>query len=451
MLLALDDASAQTSAPAVFVPFGAPTEYATPTAPPLVASRSSCGACSGVVGGTTVPQQPNYVGANYPIAGQVDYSNFGANFGNESGCGNGYADGSGLGVGGASYGSGYGGGCPTTGFAQARPQALWYASAAGLYMSRSEPRRVWTTYEGGGGPGANANQLMHTQDASTGFEGGVDLRLGRYFACNRWAIELGYWSMNNFEGSASQTHANGVSSPLQFNDLEVPLGGVAVADFFDNAAEHRLYRENEIHNIELNLIEGRAASVGCSPWSHQMLVGVRYFKFDEDLIFDSLDTSGTWGGNGGLDEMRLSESIQNDLIGAQVGCILQRQLGSRTRLIMTPKFGIYNNHIENRFDLRRGDGTAAAPSAFSAVAGGYPVESSTDVVSFLSEMNIGLQYQASYRWSLFGGYRVVAITGIGLADDQIPQFIVDIPEIADIDSSSSLVLHGAFFGATRSF
>ncbi len=428
-------ATAQSSAPAVFIPFGAPTEYAapqattgftTPTSPYVVARRvsqpcSSCPQSSSLAGGEMPSYpQPSCNRAYYPVTGQTGCSNYG----NE----------------------GYGNVCPPTNYLQAKPRAVWYASAAGLYLSRSEPRRVWTTYENNN----NSNQLMSTQDADTDFEVGADLRIGRCLAGNRWVVELGYWSIDNFDGSASQSHANEVSSPLQFNDLEFAPGD-PVVDYFDSAADHRVYRSNELHNLEINLIEGQAASSGCSPWSHQMLVGVRYFKFDEDITFDTLNSGGTWGGNGGLDEVRLRDSIQNDLIGVQVGCIFQRRLGCKTRFVVTPKFGIYNNHIENRFDLRRGDGTAAVPSAASGVTGSYPVESSTDVVSFLSEANVGLQYQASCRWSLYGGYRVVAITGMGLADEQIPQFIIDIPEIADIDSNGSLVLHGAYFGATRSF
>ena len=49
------------------------------------------------------------------------------------------------------------------------------------------------------------------------------------------------------------------------------------------------------------------------------------------------------------------------------------------------------------------------------------------------------------------GYRVVAITDIALADDQFPQYIVDVPEIAHIDGHGSLILHGAFAGLTYNF
>lgn len=336
--------------------------------------------------------------------------------------------------------------CRPTNYRQFRPCNVWYASAAGLYLERDDARRIWTTHE----TNNNSNQLMNTQDVDPDGEFGADLRLGRFFACNRWAMELGYWSVNNFEASTRESHANLVSSPLLFNDLEFAVGD-PVVDYFDSAAEHRLFRSNEIHNVELNLIQAKSDCHNTRRWTSRLSVGVRYFKFDEDLSFSTLDQGGIWGGSGGLEEVNLTSSVKNDLIGAQLGGRFQRPIGSRTLFNISPSFGVYNNHVEQRFDLRRGDGTAAVPTAFSGIAGNYPVETSTDEVAFLSELNLGLQHQVTYRWTLFGGYRVVILTNVGLADDQLPQYIVDIPEIADIDTHGSLVLHGAFFGVGRSF
>ena len=365
-------------------------------------------------------------------------------------CNGGGGYGSGVSAGyGSGYGSGYANGGGGAGYA-CQPAPSWYASAAGLYLSRSDAKRVWTSYDASN----NQNQLMNTQDAGTDFEGGAEFHVGRYVAGNRWALDLGYWSINNFEGAAEQNDtgfATGISSVLLFDDLEFGVGD-PLSNYVDNSASHRIYRENEIHNVELNLLEAPGFNNGCSPWSHQMLFGVRYFKFDEELNFDALESGFAWGDNGGANELRMSSRTKNDLIGAQVGCILRRQLGCKMNFVVTPKFGIYNNHVENHFDVRRGDGTVAVPSGAAAGIGTYPVEGSGDVVSFLSEVNLGLEYQVSRCWSAYGGYRVMAITGLALADDQISQgIVVDIPEIADIDTNGCVVLHGAYFGVTRCF
>ena len=312
-------------------------------------------------------------------------------------------------------------------------------------MGRDEPARVWTTYETNNNP----NQLLNTADADPDWEGGFEAHVGRQFACGAWALDLAYWTIDDLRASASQAHVNSVSTPLLFNDLEFSPGD-PVQDYFDSAEEHRLTRRNRVHNVELNLIEGNVACGACSRWRCRKSIGVRYFYFEEDLTFATLDLGGVWGANSGADEVYLDESIENHLIGAQFGCQLDRQCGHCVNFFFTPKFGIYNNHIEQRFHLRRGDGVAALPSAFSGVTGSYPVESSRDVVSFLTELNAGLAWQPCCNWTIFGGYRVVALTGMGLADSQIPQYIVDIPEIADIDYQDALVLHGAMFGVTCS-
>jgi len=57
----------------------------------------------------------------------------------------------------------------------------------------------------------------------------------------------------------------------------------------------------------------------------------------------------------------------------------------------------------------------------------------------------------SDRWSAHFGYRVVVATAVALSDDQIPPYVTDMPEIADIDNNATLILHGGFFGLTYNF
>jgi hypothetical protein len=313
-------------------------------------------------------------------------------------------------------------------------------------MGRNQPNSVWTTYETGNNP----NQLMSTPDANLNWQGGGDLRIGRFFGCSRWALEFGYWGIGQLGDSQSMTHPSTVSSPLLFQDIEFGVGN-PVQDLFDVADEHRLTRSNEFYNVEINIIKGFLPNAACQKCTGRPLLGFRYFQFNEDLIFASLAAGGTWGGNGGLDEATMDSSVQNSLLGVQIGYLLEHRLGCRCSAFIAPKIGIYNNHIKNRFHLYRGDGTAATPTAFSGVSGSYPVESSTNIASFLSEVDLGFRYRLTQRWSFFGGYRVVIINGVGLSDNQIPQYVVDIPEISSIDTNGSLILHGAFFGAGFNF
>ena len=330
-------------------------------------------------------------------------------------------------------------------------QPLWYASAAGLILARDKANGVWTTYETNNNP----NELMRTTDATTDWRGGYDVKVGRRFGpCGCWAIEGGYWAIDRFSGQTSMSllPANTVSTPLIVSDIE--FAGVNGTYYFDNAAEHRLWRTNRVQNVEISLVR-RLPCDPCpmpSSWDLSLLAGVRYFNFEEKLTFGSLANGGTWGGNGGLDEAYLSEYVNNNLIGFQFGAEGGYRLGQTIRLFVAPKLGIYNNHIEGRFDLMRGDGTHAQPTPGSGVVGTYPVVAEKDVFAFLGQIDVGLDWEFHPGWSAFLGYRLVAATGIGLADHQIPTYVVDIHDaLADINANGNLLVHGAFAGLKISF
>ncbi len=118
-------------------------------------------------------------------------------------------------------------------------------------------------------------------------------------------------------------------------------------------------------------------------------------------------------------------------------------MGNNFRFFLSPKVGIYDNHITNNFQAYLGNGDIAT-TGDSGVAGTYPVNSTTDTVSFLTQVDVGVDWKFARQWSAQIGYRVVAVSSIGLADAQIPFYIVDIPAIAEIDKNSDLILHGGF-------
>jgi hypothetical protein len=331
----------------------------------------------------------------------------------------------------------------------------WFGSVAALYMARNEPNRLWTSYETGNNP----NQLP--TDAITDWKVGGEVSFGRYFCCGAFAVEATYWGLDTLTGYSSQSIAGGsVSTPLIVSDIE--FGGTNGTVYFDSAAEHTVRRENELQNIEINLLgtPGGAygayggmgcGDYGCTPFSLGWTLGVRYFRFEENFLFGAVDTGRTWGEAGGIYEAYLEDNVRNDLVGFQFGCDFSYKMFGNWRLFAAPKLGIYNNHVQHDFGLRRGDGVVANPTAASGMTGTYPVSSSEDVVSFLSEIDLGLDWQVAPHWSVFLGYRVIFATGIALADNQVPTYVVDIPEIADIDTNGDLILHGAFAGVTVRF
>ncbi|WP_460165443.1 BBP7 family outer membrane beta-barrel protein [Thermostilla marina] len=355
--------------------------------------------------------------------------------------------------------------CPTCGSPCGEtclPPVLWYVDVGGLIMGRNDANRVWFSYQSNN----NANQIMHSQDARTGWQGGWEITLGRYLGgpagscgllgdcnpCARWAIEATYWGIADMEGDSSVTHASYVSTPLIFTDVVYADPSIVdpVTDLFFGVYEQKLERRNDFHSVELNLVRRRMADMP-HGLGVDWLCGVRYFRFDEELLFGSKAHNGAWGASP-TEEGFLSDRTENNLVGVQFGFDMRYYLGYNLSLSCVPKIGIYGNHIRNRFKAYRGDGEVFGPDPTpplgDPVSGSYPVSSTDDALSFLTQIDLGVDWQMTPRWSAFVGYRVVVATGIALADNQFPPYVVDIPEIADIDTNGELVLHGGVAGLT---
>lgn len=319
----------------------------------------------------------------------------------------------------------------------------WYASVHALIMGRNLANRVWTTYEWGN----EANQTGNTQ-VELEWRWGGEVRFGRWFCCRQWAVEAVYWTLEPFERFVSFTHPARVGTPLTVGN--VLFGANPGTDFFDDSEGHRLWRRNELHNVEVNLVRNPALFASAMPWDVDWSLGMRWFHFEENLIFAGVAGGFVWGQDP-TSEAYLNDLITNDLLGFQFGFDASYYRYANWRIFVAPRFGIYGNHIDHVFRAYRGDGVVASPDPVSGVVGTYPVRSSKDTVSFLTQVDLGVEWAFARGWTARAGYRLLAVTGMGLADNQIPPYIVDIPEIADIDVNGELILHGGYFGVTWNF
>ena len=325
----------------------------------------------------------------------------------------------------------------------------WFGSAAGLIMGRDNSDRFWTSYL----QPTNENQIMNSKDAELDWGGGVDLRLGKCIGCNG-AWEIGYfgvWGMNG--ESAVRNSGDLIGTPLDVTNGTPTIDGVDAADYFDNARAHRIMRESEFHSVELNLIGNHRAcgvGMGCgNPLNVSWLGGFRYFRFDDEFSFGSLqgdvaagvvDPARDWDTDGGIYAAYINTDVENNLYGFQLGARIDYQPSLKCSMFLAPKIGLYGNHIETDASLTRGDGYTE-----------WSVSEDKNDFSFLCQIDAGLNYHFSDRWSAFGGYRAVAITGVALSDDQVPQYLVDLPGFQEVNSDGSVILHGAFAGLEYRF
>jgi len=326
----------------------------------------------------------------------------------------------------------------------------WYATVLVFMMGRDNPNRFWTSYETDNNP----NQLMHTNDIGLAWRVGGEVRFGRRFGCcSSWAIEAAYWTLDPFDGRTAISHPNGVSTPINLEQVWFYRSAAdwdMAADLFDNAIEHRLRRRNEFHNVEVNFLRLERLADSRFPLDIHWGLGVRWFRFEEELLFGSL-RRGTWGAAGGVNEAYIDQEVKNDLIGAQLSVDMTYFVHRNWRIFLTPRVGLYNNHIQLDFQVYRGDGTAASPQPGSGVTGTYPVRANTDTLSFLTQVDAGVEWRFAKNWTAAIGYRAIVATGIGLADNQFPAYLIDLPEVGHIDHNGHLILHGGFASLTVNF
>ena len=210
----------------------------------------------------------------------------------------------------------------------------------------------------------------------------------------------------------------------------------------------------EFHDAEINLVREQLAWACDSPWDIGWSAGVRYFRFQEDLRYCSQRQGYSAGDPDGT--AFFDDTATNNLIGFQVGFDAAYNVCNGVRLFITPKVGIYDNMMESAFQAQLANGTKGVsyykdPVGYTNPTSYDNIHGTKNSLSFLTQIDVGAEWQCTRNWSIRAGYRVVAITGMALADDQFPQYMCDIPEMQRVQTTSSLVLSGAFFGVTYNF
>ncbi len=358
-----------------------------------------------------------------------------------------------------------------------------FAGGGVLFFNRQDDRYVRLTNDSA----MPTNAVLSTRSARIGAAPGVQGFVGKYINCGRNAIIGSYWGLFPDSESASVMPGPGgnLRSTLPFTTLgpggaPATLAGLTmpaqnVYDWYDGAAAHRIVRENEIHNIELSLlgfgIGGASVSPAgscCDPcptcmggWNSNLapacasrlrlgwLAGVRWMRFNDYMEYATSETDTLF--NYGADDFFYRNRVVNDLVGFQLGGYGSYCIGKRANLYAGSKFGVYGNHMQ--FDTFAGTATQAATvvsgNAYNGQA--YNLMASRTDIAFLGEGDVGLSYRIGRCWSANVGYRAVAVSGLATAVGQIPYRFEDLMDVQRINNSSSLLLHGIYFGGSYNF
>lgn len=281
----------------------------------------------------------------------------------------------------------------------------------------------------------------------------------------------------------------------------------AVADWFNNARAHELRRSSNYHNVEVNLLGfaaggaarnfnmstagslfsgsghagrgsdcGYCGGAGCGSCSSSTakcatgpcgliaptcgsrlnvswLAGFRYFHFTDSLQYAaSLNDTMV---NRAADDLYYNVDTTNDLFGFQLGSRADYCLGRRVNLYGTGKAGVYNNH--SRMLTRVGTDMQIAylndprTPANPNNGGLYNFDEMKDTIAFMGEIGSGVGVRLSPKWTGTVGYRAIYVSGVATATDNVRETFANYNDIANYDTSSSLILHGLNVGALYNF
>lgn len=338
----------------------------------------------------------------------------------------------------------------------------WFVNVGALAMTRNRANPYWTTFQTNNNP----NQLMNTQNAGAGWAGGGQVTLGYDFGCYSGgscgssgscgecnecgscgcvgpAIAFTYWGLTPMNGFSSVTdQTNNVNTALS---TPIDVGGVTISgqpagDFFDNAHEQRIWRSDRVDNFEVNLLQAGLLDTGRLQVT--ALAGFRYFRFSESLTYGSVRFGSNFGDNNGADEAYLGIRCVNNLYGGQIGAAFNYAVTDRFGLFFVPKVGIFGNSMDTQTLLYSGD-QVNNPT--------YNISGHKTDISFLGELDSGINWACTDNLRLYLGYRVIGVANLALADNQFLPFLADTQGFSEVKQSGALILHGAMAGVTWSF
>lgn len=320
----------------------------------------------------------------------------------------------------------------------------WYATVGGLYLTRNRPRFSQISFD----TTDLVGQVLSTNNGLGQWDPGAIARLGWYLSPT-CALEATYWGVYPGDATSTVYGANlvgALNSVFDFSPLNIGSDNVN-DDLFDGAQAHRIQRDYDVHNVELNFIAGRLPMTPQCGFQVSYLAGLRYFRFTEDFLYASAHDNPIFGADP-ASEVYYDIRVRNNLWGFQLGGRADWFVTPRFSIYTAPKFGIYGNCMDHHSRIYNVNGTAVVGPGNPLAGGLFDIASDKSIASFLGEIDLGLQYQFSPCLSAEIGYRVLAVSGLAYATDQIPPHFADLPGVAMIDSNADLILHGGYAAVT---
>ena len=300
-----------------------------------------------------------------------------------------------------------------------------------------------------------AGDVLSSNNATNGLIGGVDAFIGRRRASGRgW--EARYFGLYPIDTSI-QIGNNARNLLPGLNQLGTNISGTgplarvqgpSAGDLFDRDDTHVLTRQAEINNAEFNFLKCGAPRFRARQT--EFLLGFRYFQFGETLLHQGLNVPNGDPNFLGPNSADYLSSVENNLLGIQIGTRSDFQLRRRVTVHLGVKAGAFYNDIDTRqrVDYNQPNGSTTNPRVAGGTLSGqlFDIGASDDVRSVLGEVDASISYQLSESSRIRVGYRAVAITDIAFASDQIRDDFTDATALQSPVADDDLTLQGIHIG-----
>jgi hypothetical protein len=326
-----------------------------------------------------------------------------------------------------------------------------YVYANGLVMTHLKNNGFVTSIDSGTG---SPELFFCDPEYGNLWHGGFEIGTGCCFGgcCDR-GFEVVYWGLYPAEGTITATGT--LDSLIDFGDID--FGGGDGNAIFDGAAAHRVGFDQGFHSVEVNLIGNYGGPLGCGRvgccgtgcgerWGFGWLAGFRYINFTEDWLFSADPTDTVFDGD--ADELNYEVDLQNNLIGFQMGAGFDYCLTNRFQTYIIGKVGIYGNDIQMQQRIYGASGNAVINNG-PFVGEDYDISASDFDLAMSGQIDLGGRYAITENWSVDAGWRVLALSGVAITEDNVVQTnFQNVDGTNDIQTAGSLLLHGGYVGLT---
>ena len=170
--------------------------------------------------------------------------------------------------------------------------------------------------------------------------------------------------------------------------------------------------------------------------------GFRWFRFQDELnLAYDIDNKTGYGEFDLYDDTR----VENNLYGYQFGSSLVYCLTCRLDATVGGRFGIYGNEVRKQHRL----GSLTEAYTLAAMPDQRIAFDERDtVLSTLGELDLGLGYRLTNAFTLRGGYTILGVSGVATSLGNQPREYSSFASASAIHATDSVILHGAYLGAS---